>query len=389
MKYKTTRVYRDVVNNIKRVNCLRGGTRSTKSFSLTQMAVRWLMYGKIGNINLPRGDFFVLRESFPALRRTVLKDFEMILSHEGFMPYVNHVKTTHEFKRQNRTISFFSADDESKIHGPQNSIFWINEATAVPEKVFNQLIFRCSHFCFLDYNPNDPQSWIKEKIEEERMIKDKDVSLDISTVHDNPFLSEAQLKEILKIKDMDLRNIYLKGNWAELSGLIFKDFKLIDSLPIDYEASRFGIDFGWVDPTTLIEIRKKGTDLYLHEHLYAPEITSNILADICHERIHGTKAIADSASPLQIQELRNRGVRVKGAKKGPDSLIKGIINMKSYNLYVTKSSINLIKELRTYKWQKDKEDKLIDKKPIDVYNHAIDAARYALSDMTKAKFSFL
>jgi phage terminase large subunit len=388
MKYKTTRVYHDVVNNIKRVNCLRGGTRSTKSFSLTQMAVRWLMYGKIGNLSIPSGDFFILRESFPALRRTVLKDFEMILSHEGFMPYVNHIKTTHEFKREKRTISFFSADDESKIHGPQNTIFWINEATAVPEKVFNQLIFRCSHFCFLDYNPNNPESYIKHRIENDRMLNDKDVSLDISTVYDNPFLTKAQFKEILKIKDQDLRKIYLQGAWAELSGLIFPNVELIDTLPIDFEAQRFGIDFGWVDPTTLIEVRKKDNNLYLHEHLYSPEVTNNKLADICHENINGSKAIADSASPLQIKELVNRGIRVRPAKKGPDSLLKGINTMKSYNLFVTKSSINLIKEFKTYKWQKDKEDNII-QKPIDDYNHGIDAARYAISDITKRKFAFL
>ena len=388
MKYKTTRVYHDVVNNIKRVNCLRGGTRSTKSFSLTQMAVRWLMYGKIGNLSIPSGDFFILRESFPALRRTVLKDFEMILSHEGFMPYVNHIKTTHEFKREKRTISFFSADDESKIHGPQNTIFWINEATAVPEKVFNQLIFRCSHFCFLDYNPNNPESYIKHRIEDDRMLNDKDVSLDISTVYDNPFLTKAQFKEILKIKDEDLRKIYLQGAWAELSGLIFPNVELIDTLPIDFEAQRFGIDFGWVDPTTLIEVRKKDNNLYLHEHLYSPEVTNNKLADICHENINGSKAIADSASPLQIKELVNRGIRVRPAKKGPDSLLKGINTMKSYNLFVTKSSINLIKEFKTYKWQKDKEDNII-QKPIDDYNHGIDAARYAISDITKRKFAFL
>jgi len=388
MKYKTTRVYHDVVNNIKRVNCLRGGTRSTKSFSLTQMAVRWLMYGKIGNLSIPSGDFFILRESFPALRRTVLKDFEMILSHEGFMPYVNHIKTTHEFKRDKRTISFFSADDESKIHGPQNTIFWINEATAVPEKVFNQLIFRCSHFCFLDYNPNNPESYIKHRIEDDRMLNDKDVSLDISTVYDNPFLTKVQFKEILKIKDEDLRKIYLQGAWAELSGLIFPNVELIDTLPIDFEAQRFGIDFGWVDPTTLIEVRKKDNNLYLHEHLYSPEVTNNKLADICHENINGSKAIADSASPLQIKELVNRGIRVRPAKKGPDSLLKGINTMKSYNLFVTKSSINLIKEFKTYKWQKDKEDNII-QKPIDDYNHGIDAARYAISDITKRKFAFL
>ena len=100
MIFTTTRVYDDVVNNIKRVNLLRGGTRSTKSFSLTQMVVRWLMYGKLGPHHIPKGDFFILRESFPALRRTVLKEFHMILALEGLLEYVEHKKTTNEFVRE-------------------------------------------------------------------------------------------------------------------------------------------------------------------------------------------------------------------------------------------------------------------------------------------------
>ena len=188
MIYTPTRVYKDVVKDIRRVNMLRGGTRSTKSFSLTQIAVRWLMYGKIGDIEIPKGDFFILRESFPALRRTVLKEFHNILAREGFLTYVNHIKTTHEFERHGRTVSFFSADDESKIHGPQNSIFWINESTAVKYNIFFQLYIRCEHFCFLDYNPIDPDTWVKEMEGGERDVEPEDITLDISTVHDNPHL---------------------------------------------------------------------------------------------------------------------------------------------------------------------------------------------------------
>lgn len=106
MTFTTSRVYKDVTKNIKRVNLLRGGTRSTKSFSLTQMVVRWLMFGKIGDMTIPTGDFFILRESFPALRRTVLKDFITILDSENFYEFVEHRKTTHEFERQGRIVSF-------------------------------------------------------------------------------------------------------------------------------------------------------------------------------------------------------------------------------------------------------------------------------------------
>jgi len=376
--FETSRVYHSVISDIKRVNLLRGGTRSTKSFSLTQLAVRWLIYGKIGNLEIPEGDFFILRESFPALRRTVLKDFMTILSREGLMQYVNHVKTTNEFKRKGRTISFFSADDESKIHGPQNTIFWINEATSVNESVFNNLIWRCKEFCFLDYNPLNPESWVK-KLEDERMPERGDVSLDISTVHDNKFLSQAQMDEIMAIKDKDLREVYLKGNWASLSGLIFPDWTLVDCLPAVYEKRYFGIDFGWIDPTVIVECVQIGSDVYINEVAYKSQMTLDEMADICIKELAGVRGVGDSASPLHIAHLQKSMVKIRPAKKGPDSLLKGINMVKLHNIHITKDSVNVIKDFKSYKWQKDPEGRLIDSKPVDYMNHGPDAVMYAIS----------
>lgn len=377
MKYETTRVYEAVTSNIKRVNLLRGGTRSTKSFSLTQMAVRWLLYGKIGNQVINEGDFFILRESFPALRRTVLKDFINILSHEGLMPYVNHVKTTNEFKRKKRTVSFFSADDESKIHGPQNSIFWINEATAVKETVFNQLIYRCSHFCFLDYNPIDPDSWIRNALEEYRMQRTNDVSLDVSTVHDNPFLSKDQMNEILNIQDAELRDVYLKGNWTKLTGLVFPDFEVVESLPEVFDKRYFAIDFGWVDPFVLLEFRQIAKDVYIHEHIYESQFDYN---ELYKYPIFNMRGCADSADPRSINSLRNNGLKVKAIKK--PCIIESIRKVREHNLFITKESENVLKEIKTYKRQKDKNDNIIEE-PCPGNDHAMDCLRYGITQFSR------
>ena len=382
MIFTPTRVYNDVVKDIKRVNLLRGGTRSTKSFSLTQIAVRWLMYGKVGNKSIPEGDFFILRESFPALRRTVLKDFHMILSREGFLPFVNHIKTTHEFTRQGRTVSFFSSDDDSKIHGPQNTIFWINEATAVKESVFNNLIWRSKAFCFLDYNPLDPDSWIRHKLEEDRMKRKGDVSLDVSTVYDNPHLSKEQMDEILDIQDPELRNVYLKGNWTKLTGLVFPHYTLIDHLPEDYKKRYYGLDFGWKDETALVECRQKGNDIYIKEIVYESELQYNVLADRINTELPGVRGVADSSSPRSINDLQNKGVRLSPSKKGPDSIIQGIQHVRTHNLFITRDSENLLKELHTYKFMKDKDGNETNK-PIDYMNHLADAMRYAITHFSR------
>jgi phage terminase large subunit len=87
---------------------------------------------------------------------------------------------------------------------------------------------------------------------------------------------------------------------------------------------------------------------------------------------------ADSAEPKSIEELYRMGWNIKPAEKGKDSIVNGIDFMKQYNLHLYKKSLNLIKEFRNYTWAKDKYDKNINK-PIDDYNHAIDAARYGMT----------
>jgi phage terminase large subunit len=62
--------------------------------------------------------------------------------------------------------------------------------------------------------------------------------------------------------------------------------------------------------------------------------------------------------------------------KGADSIMAGIDILKRHKLYVTKESKNIIKEMQNYKWAEDKNGNLLNK-PIDAFNHAIDATRYA------------
>ncbi len=368
---------------------LRGGTRSSKSFSLTQLAVRWLIHGKIGNLYIPKGDFFILRESFPALRRTVLKDFFNILSREGLLQYVNHIKTTNEFERHGRRVSFFSADDESKIHGPQSTFFWINEATSVPEDIFHQLNFRCSEFCFLDYNPNNPESWVK-RMEDGHILEEEDITLDVSTIYDNPHLSEPQVKAIKAIKDEELRNIYLKGDWTKLTGLIYPYYQLVNELPDEFQRRYFAIDFGWVDPTALLEIRQIADDIYVKEHVYESKYDYDQLATHIQAYIPACKGVGDSAAPMAIDKLRKAGIRIKPSKKGRDSIITGIEAVRAHNLYITTDSINLIKELKSYKWMKDRDTNKEIQKPIDEFNHALDALRYGITTFSRRKvFSFI
>ena len=197
----TTEVYKNLTKDIKRINLCRGGARSSKTHSLIQMSIKWLWSGKLGNKEIPTGIAIIARETFPALRRTVLREFINLMISDGFMEYVEWRRSVHEFEYQGRQITFLSLDDESKVLGVQTAWFWINEGNPIKYNIFQQLLMRCENYCFLDYNPFDKGGWIHKKLEKARMKKG-DVSLTVSTFRMNPHLPAAMIEEIEYLKEM-------------------------------------------------------------------------------------------------------------------------------------------------------------------------------------------
>jgi len=382
-----TEVYKAVTSDIKKINMLRGGTRSSKSYSLLQMVVKWLWTGDIGNKHIPKGEFFVLRETFPALRRTLLREYINMLHAYGIYPHIRHIKSHHEFIYQGRRVSFFSLDDQSKVLGSQNTMFWINEANAVNFDIFMQLLMRNEEFCFLDYNPYDPDTWLKEELEDRRLAEEGDVSLNISTYKMNPYLPESMVKEIERLwkTDKELAEVYTFGKWTKLTGVIFPYWKEVNQLPEKYDKEYYGIDFGWRDPTAAVQVRKVGNDLYIKEIIYKRDM---LIDAIAVKLPRGKKIYCDAADPRSIEELRRRGILVRPAKKGPDSIMQGINRIRQFNLFITSDSINIISEFRKYKWQKGPDGKEISK-PIDMYNHCADALRYSLSYSMRSKLQLM
>lgn len=170
----------------------------------------------------------------------------------------------------------------------------------------------------------------------------------------------------------------LLGGWLEKAeGVIYDNWVLGDYVDTGY--TLFGADFGFsIDPSTLVEISvdKKKKIIYLREHLYKPKLTTSDLYDIMNGVCRHKAIIADSAEPRLIEELRRMGLNIKGAVKGPGSITAGIALMQDYDLIVDTNSINLIKELNNYRWNDKKSST-----PMDSFNHILDAARYAASEM--------
>lgn len=389
-----------------KIHCLRGGARSSKSYSLMQMAYTWLMTGEIGKIHKYSGTFAIVRDTLPALKATVLKDFIDYLVLMGDYAKVIHKITTNQFQFKQRTVSFWPTTDSKRLKGRQNDFIWINEANGITWLEWNDLFVRCGSQIWLDYNPDSPDSWVRHEIEERRRERKGDVNLMVSTIKMNPFLSDSQREAIedLYYVDRELYEILTLGRWVTLKGLIFPNFEIIPEkdFPNNTLKQCYGLDFGYNDPTALMHLAyiKEDYDqvvkidgkkvkihyskgLYINEKIYeSGMLTTDIIREMGTQAIKNDRIIADSADPKAIQEIKKAGFRCKACKKGADSIRKGIDTVKGLKIKVTDNSLNTLKELKRYKWKVDKNGNTLNE-PIDKYNHSADAIRYGAEYLTK------
>lgn len=379
----------DRLSKTKRINLLRGGTRSSKSFSLMQMVFLWLLTGKVGKHTIKKGNFIIIRATMPALKATVMKDFNEYLIETGTYGRIDHKKTVNTYTFRRRTVEFLSVDDEEKLKGRESTMFWINEADSVSFITFNHLLMRCKKFCWIDINPSNSDSWIKTNLEDDRMINRKDVNLMISTYKDNPYLNREMIKEIeeLEMTDLELYKVYTLGEWAKLTGKVFKNWETIDvdDFPTDMKIG-YGLDFGFSnDPTALIRCAIKEDFLYLDQVFFEKELLNSEIAELIRENCKRNEPIvADSAEPKTIRDLQTQNQRVIASLKGKDSVKHGIQKMRQYKIRITNDSLDLITEFQRYKWKTDSLGHPTNE-PIDKYNHGIDAARYYLSRVNQFK----
>lgn len=389
MKVQGTEVFKAIWGTQKRVNCIRGGTRSSKSYSLTQLAIIWLISGRIGKHEFKTGTFAIVRATFPALRATVLKDFISLLHEYGLYKFVDHRKSFHEFIYRGREVIFFSTDDEHKLKGRKTTIFWLNEADSVPYEHFGQMIRRCSHFCYLDYNPAG-EPWLKDKIETDRAKSHKDVFLHVSTYKQNPFLPAEMVREIQELKktNIDLWTIYTKGQWVKRSGRIFPEVNTFTEFPDVHGSIYWGLDWGFVDPTALVEVRiyEAAKEIYIKELLYQSgvlltDVSAAIYANSCG------RVVCDAADPRSIDELRRRGNRVQASFKGASSVVQGINRILQYKIYI--NGENALNEFKNYHWKINLSGDSIPVPDKTDPHHSIDAVRYAISYSQRAKIQLI
>lgn len=359
----------------KRIVINRGGTRSSKSYSLAQLFIFELLSGNNKVLS-------VVRKSLPALKATALRDVISILKSNDLYDVVKHNKTDNIIEFGSNVLEFFSLDDEQKVRGRKRTHLWLNEANECTFDDWQQLIFRTTGRAFIDFNPDDTNCWINTELEQKRAQMEGDVQVITSTYIDNTFLDANTIREIeyLQKSDPEYWNIFGLGQYGQISGLVFKKFTVVNQLPEGAKHIGMGLDFGFTNhPTALVEVCMSEGKLFVQELVYKTGLTNldiaETFANIGLQR--NTEIIADAAEPKSIEEIYRAGFNIKPAQKGSDSINLSIDILRRYTLCIVASSINLLKELRSYKWQTDKNGITLNT-PIDSNNHAIDALRYVV-----------
>jgi phage terminase large subunit len=353
----------------KRIKIIQGGTSAGKTFGIIPI----LIDKAATNPNI---EISIVAESIPHLRRGALKDFLNVMkwTNRFFDDRFNKSLLRYEFANGSY-IEFFSADDSSKLRGARRDILYINECNNVTFESYNELSIRTKQEIYLDFNPAN-EFWVHTELKNEA-----DSDFLILTYQDNEALDERIVKEIEKNRDKAKTSSYWDNWWrvygegliGMLEGVVFSNWKIIDKIPEDARLLGVGLDFGFtVDETAIIEVYNYNGQRILNEICYQTGLVNTEIAKKLQKNVI---AYADSSEPKSIEEIRRTGQLIKGVTKGNDSINFGIQIMQSQDYLVTSKSTNLIKELRSYCWDKDKTGKQLNK-PTGSMNHAVDAVRY-------------
>lgn len=352
-----------------------GSARSSKTYTI----VIWLI---VRCLSFPGTTVAVVRGTRPALKGTVYRDFKDIMQRMGQWSDKCMNLTDFIYTFPNGSwIEFFPATDDQRLRGRKRMILYVNEANELSFDEWTQLKLRTTLFTLIDYNPSfDEDHWIVTKVNNSPRTK-----FFISTYKDNPFLEQSVIDSIEELKDTSpsLWQVYGLGQRAIIEGRIFKSFEIVDELPPQARRHRFlGLDFGYTnDPTAIVLVSIVGKTIYLDELCYRTQMgTEDIIKELKQQQVWMPKVWADSAEPREIDEIYNTGIDIHGVKKYPGSVKAGLQKMQQFKLVVTRRSVNLIKELKSYVYRRDKNGKWLNE-PVDAFNHCFTADTLVTTSM--------
>lgn len=408
-----------------RINVFYGGAGSGKSKFIVQKMLYKLL-------SLPKRKCLVTRKVGSTIRESIFQEFKTLVGDLGIYGQCNINKTDMTIELPNGSVFIFKGmDDSEKIKSISDiSDIIIEEATELSLMDFTQLNLRMRskqphQQIHMMFNPVSKNNWIYSTFFEKEY---KGALIVKTTYRDNHYLPKEYIKEIEQLKETDypLWEIYANGKFASLDKRIFTNWQPMDfnindvriekikskinsvkDKVIDFDISRhindplyqqefrnrrtyIGLDFGYTnDPSAFIVFMadKRTKEIWIYDEFYLTGLTNeDIYNQIRYKGYQKEIIVADSAEPKSIEELKRLGLRrIKGARKGKDSILNGIQYLQTYKIYIHPKCVNTIMEFENYTWQKDKKTGMYINKPIDDYCHLIDALRYGAEELLETR----
>lgn len=399
--------YKDYWNFKGRYRVCKGSRASKKSKTTALNFIYRIM-------KYPQSNLLVVRKVFRTLKDSAYTDLRWAIRQLHVEQYWEYKESPLElmYKPTGQKILFRGLDEPMKLTSITVDVghlcwAWIEEAYEITkesdfdtldESIRGQVTGELFKQITLTFNPWNEGHWIKKKFFDAE--PNNDILAKTTNYLCNEFLDISDLKlfERMKRENPKRYKVAGLGDWGISEGLIYenweeREFDIQEILKIPDIESAFGLDFGYTnDPSALFAglISKERREIYVIDELYKKALTNNKLAEEIKNMGYGKERItADSAEPKSIDELYDLGLKgISGARKGKDSINNGIQFIQGYKIIIHPRCVNFLTEISNYTWAKDKFDKPINK-PIDMFNHLMDAMRYALEKFMEGEtFSF-
>lgn len=404
--------YKKFWNFRGRYRVVKGSRRSKKS----KTTGLWYIYN-IMKPEFKEANLIVVRKTYRTLKDSCFTELKWAINRLQ----VRHLWDIKEsplemtYLPTGQKIYFRGLDDPLKVTSITTEVgvlswMWVEEAYEImseddfdtlaesmwgdcPEGLFKQIT--------LTFNPWNEHHWLKSRFFD---VDDPDILALTTNYLCNEWLSEADLNEFEKMKTRNPRRYRVAGlgEWGIVDGLIYEnwkeqDFRLVTmaelkDVPVDERQNcvirdklktRCGLDFGYTnDPTAspIMFLDAENKKLYIWDELYQKGLSNRKIHQELSSMGYGKERFTgDSAEPKSIDELKGLGLRIKGAKKGKDSVKNGIQWIQDLEIIVHPRCVNFLTEISNYTWDKDKFGKTLNT-PIDDFNHLMDAMRYGLED---------
>lgn len=378
----------------KRWEVYMGSAGSAKSYFITQKLI-------VRAIREPI-KILVCRRTATTIRNTCFSLFKDILTKWQLLPFVKIRETDFNIKFPNGSeIIFIGLDEETKLLSLNNiGCIFIEEVFEVPKPIVEQLNLRLrgntpNQQIIMAFNPISKNHWLYNFCEVEPPTS---FIYTHSTYKDNPFLNDEYIAELdeLETRNPAKYRIYGLGQWGvDAEGLVITNWRSEEFNPMELAAQglehRAGLDLGYIDKTAIIDTLydRENKIIYVFNEFYKSGCQlSDISAAIGDMQLSKTRLYVDAAEPRSIQYFRQQGHNAVACAKGKDSVKAGLMFMQDNLIIVLPKCKHFINELENFSYIKSKQTGEYTEETTHEYSHAIDACRYAYSDIytnTKVK----